>query len=74
MEFNRCAGNADRIARHNAIRDVLFNSAQSAALAPTKEAPSLVPGSSARPADILLPYSCRRRRQRHITAATANTG
>ena len=56
-----CAGNGDRIARHNAIRDVLFNAAQSAALAPTKEAPNLVPGSSARPADILLPYWCRGR-------------
>ena len=38
-----------------------FNAAQSAALAPTKEAPNLVPGSSARPADILLPYWCRGR-------------
>ena len=56
-----CTGNGDRIARHNAFRDVLFNAAQSAALAPTKEAPNLVPGSSARPADILLPYWCRGR-------------
>ena len=50
-----CGGNNDRIARHNAIRDVLFSTAQAAALAPTKEAPSLVPGSNSRPADILLP-------------------
>ena len=49
-----------RIARHNAIRDVLFNAAQSAALAPTKEAPSLVSGSSMRPADILLNWCCGR--------------
>ena len=56
-----CAGDGDRIARHNAIRDVLFNAAQSAALAPTKEAPNIVPGSSACPADILLPYWCRGR-------------
>ena len=56
-----CAGHGDCIARHNAVRDVLFNAAQSAALAPTKEAPNLVPGSSARPADILLPYWCRGR-------------
>ena len=50
-----CGGNGDRIARHNAVRDVLFSAAQSAALAPIKEAPSLVPSSSSRPADILLP-------------------
>ena len=40
------------------VQDVLFNAAQSAALAPTKEARNLVPGSSARPADILLLYWC----------------
>ena len=51
-----CGGNGDRIARHNAIRDVLFSAAQYAALAPTKEAPSLVPSSCSCPADILLPH------------------
>ena len=50
-----CGGNGDRIARHNAIRDVIFSAAQSAALAPSKEAPGLVPGSQARPADVFLP-------------------
>ena len=50
-----CGGNGDRIARHNAIRDVLFLAARSAALAPTREAPSVVPDSHSRPADILLP-------------------
>ena len=50
-----CGGNGDRISRHNAIRDVVFNAAQSAALAPSKKAPNLVPDSSVRPADILLP-------------------
>ena len=50
-----CGGNGDRISRHNAIRDVVFNAAQSAALAPSKEAPNLVQDSSVRPADILLP-------------------
>ena len=49
-----CGGNGDRIARHNGIRDVLFSAAQCAALATTKEASNLVPGSSSRPADILL--------------------
>ena len=50
-----CGGNGDRIARHNAMRDVIFSAAQSAALAPTKEAPGVIPGSQSRPADILLP-------------------
>ena len=31
-----CGGNGDRIARHNAIRDVLFHAARSAVLAPTR--------------------------------------
>ena len=56
-----CGGNGDRIARHNAIRDILFHAARSAALAPTREAPSVVPDSHSRPADILLPtWSCGR--------------
>ena len=50
-----CGGNGDRISRHNAIRDVVFSAAQSAALALSKEAPNLVPDSSVRPADVLLP-------------------
>ena len=56
-----CGGNGDRISCHNAIRDVVFNAAHSAALAPSKEAPNLVPDSSVRPADILLPNWNRRR-------------
>ena len=39
---------------HNAIRD-LFSAAQSAALAPLREMPYLIPNSLSRPADILLP-------------------
>ncbi len=50
-----CGGNGDRITRHNAIRDVLFSAAQSAALGPTREATGLIPDSMSRPADILLP-------------------
>ena len=50
-----CGGNGDRISRHNSIRDMLFATAQSAALAPSKETPGLVPNSLLRPADILLP-------------------
>ena len=37
-----CSGNGDRISRHNAIRDVVFSAAQSAALAPSKETPGLL--------------------------------
>ena len=56
-----CGGNGDRIHRHDGLRDSLFSAAQSAALAPRKEAPSLIPGSSSRPADIYLPNWCRGR-------------
>ena len=50
-----CGGNGDRITRHNAVRDVIHAAAQSAALAPSKETPGLVPGSQARPGDIFIP-------------------
>ena len=50
-----CGGNGDRIHRHDSIRDAVYSAAQSAALAPRKEIPSLIPGSSSRPADIYLP-------------------
>ena len=50
-----CGGNGDRIFRHDSIRDAIFSVAQSAALAPRKEAPSLIPSSRSRPADIYLP-------------------
>ena len=50
-----CEGNVDRIFHHNLVRDVIYNAVQSAALAPIREAPSLVPNSSSRPAYILLP-------------------
>ena len=38
---------------------VLYSAAQSAALAPRKEVPSLIPGTSSRPADLFLPNWCR---------------
>ena len=50
-----CGGNGDRIYRHNALRDVLFSAAQSAALAPRKEVTSLISDTNSRPADIFLP-------------------
>ena len=50
-----CGGNGDRIHRHDAIQDVLFATAQSAALAPRMETPSLIPSSRSPPADVFLP-------------------
>ena len=50
-----CRGNGDLIHRHNSLRDTIFSAAQSAALAPRKEVPSLVSSSSSRPADIFFP-------------------
>ena len=50
-----CGGNGDRILRHDSIRDAVFSAAQSAALAPRKEVPFLIPGTLSRPADIFLP-------------------
>ena len=44
-----------RIHRHDSLRDALFAAAQSAALAPQKEVPALIPGSASRPADVFLP-------------------
>ena len=49
-----CGGNGDRIHRHNSIRDAIFSAAQTAALVPRRELPSLIPGSQASPADIFL--------------------
>ncbi len=50
-----CGGNGDHIYRHNAIHDVVYSAAQSAALGPTKESPDLIPNSAAHPADVFLP-------------------
>ena len=41
-----CRGNGDLIHQHNSLRDTIFSAAQSAALAPRKEVPSLVSSSS----------------------------
>ena len=50
-----CGGNGDRNLRHNSLRDAIYTEAQSAALAPRREVPSLIPGSMSRPADVFLP-------------------
>ena len=51
-----CGGNNDRISRHDSIRDAVFSAAQSAALAPWKEVPCLIPDRQSRPADVFLPH------------------
>uniref|UniRef100_A0A1X7T574 Uncharacterized protein n=1 Tax=Amphimedon queenslandica TaxID=400682 RepID=A0A1X7T574_AMPQE len=51
-----CRGNWDLICCHDSLHDVLFSAAQSAALAPQKEMPSLIPGSCAQPANVFLPH------------------
>ena len=50
-----CGENCDRTHRHDAIRDALFSVAQTVALAPRKEVPSLIPGTSSRSVDVYLP-------------------
>ena len=50
-----CGGNGDRIHRHDSVRDALFSAAQTAALAPRKEVPSLIPGTSSRPPTCTFP-------------------
>ena len=49
-----CGGNGDRILRHNSVCDSIFHAARSAALAPRKEVPSLIPGSQSRPLTTLF--------------------
>ena len=44
----------ERIARHDQLRDVLFEAAASAALGPVREERHLLPGSAARPGDVLI--------------------
>ena len=49
-----CAKTGDRIARHNMLRDVLFEAAASADLGPCKEERHLLPGTVARPGDVTI--------------------
>ena len=50
-----CAYDGERIARHNQLRDALYQTAAQAALGPTKEERALIPGRNARPADVYIP-------------------
>ena len=50
-----CASGGEMIARHNQVRDVIYDVAMEAGLNPTKEGHALIPNSLRRPADILIP-------------------
>ena len=50
-----CPRYGDRITRHNQLRDLLYETAASAALGPVREGRFLLPGTAAKPADVLLP-------------------
>ena len=49
-----CGYGGERIAKHNHVRDALYQAAVQAGLGPVKEADGLIPGSDARPADVFL--------------------
>ena len=51
-----CGTGGERIARHNHLRDGLFEMAVSASLGPIKEGRFLLPGDDRRPADVFIPY------------------
>ena len=50
-----CGHQGERIARHNHLRDALYDMAVAAALGPTKEGRFLLPGVDRRPADVFIP-------------------
>ena len=49
-----CAIGVERIARHNGLRDCVFQAAQQAGLGPQKEVDNLLPPSVDRPADMFI--------------------
>ena len=51
-----CGSHGERIAWHNQLRDAIYQVAASSNLAPRKEENALLPGTSARPADVLIPH------------------
>ena len=50
-----CGSEGERIARHNHLRDALFQATAAAALSPSREERALIPGSNSKPADVLIP-------------------
>ena len=51
-----CGTGGERIVRHNAVRDAIFDTAAAAGLAPLREGRALLPGNNRRPADVFLPH------------------
>ena len=49
-----CGSGGERISRHNALRDAIFETAVAAGLGPVKEGRFLLPGNDRRPADVLV--------------------
>ena len=54
-----CGYQGERIARHDSLRDALYAATQAACLGATREDRSLLPGTEARPADVMIPnWTC----------------
>ena len=51
-----CGYQGERIARHDSLRDALHAVTQTACLGATREDRALLPGTEARPADVLIPH------------------
>ena len=49
-----CGHQGERISRHNALRDAIYDTAAAAALNPIKEGRYLLPGNNRRPADVYI--------------------
>lgn len=52
----QCAGEGDRINRHNILRNTVFDMARKAGLSPVLEKKNLLDQSSSKPGDIYLPH------------------
>ena len=50
-----CSYGGERVGRHNALRDAVFQAAQQSVLSPRREEPFLMPSGMERPADIYIP-------------------
>ena len=72
-----CGNQGERIARHDSLRDALYAVIQTACLGATREDRSLLPGTEARPADVLIPnwtrggHDCHQPRQAATKAGAA---
>ena len=72
-----CGNQGERKARHDSLRDALYAVIQTACLGATREDRSLLPGTEARPADVLIPnwtrggHDCHQPRQAATKAGAA---